>query len=480
MNTSTYAKLTKPPQFRADESATFRLEYSRDMSCNYATLRIYGYMLDGYEGTTITKYINTSILGVGYEEFVVPPNTLGTVPSIDTPMIPVAGNMKAVVEIGDELDEEGNAIPIFKSNEVIVDMPVNFPTDYYIAPQKGTLMSNASTYKVELNYISRKLFGTFGSTEVNSYQVLLYDNNYNLIKSSGDKYDWNSALYRNHFYTISGLADNTTYYIKAKLTLVGGYTINLDFRKLEVKYTEIPSYSEQLYLENDKIHGRVTINITPDVQYNKIVVSRAVKDTNNYLELKTISRDNATTEQAIIYDYYALPNVTYLYRVVLFDGDNITATYYSEITHEFEGICIADAYGGYNALAFDKKYPINKNDRTNVVEPMDTQYPTTITNNRLDYDSGSITATFARINNKCEPDFINNAEYSMSIRHWLNNGRTKLLKYYNGECWLVAVSGVTDDDPNGNDVITTSFNWTQVGDVNDNEEYLRLGLILNE
>lgn len=484
MNTSTYAKLIKPPQFRANESVTFKLEYSNDLACTYGTLKIYGYAFsidDGhrYEGVKITQYINTFMLGVGYEEYVIPPNTLAEIPELGSKFMYPSGVMKAVVEIGTKLDDEGNAIPMFKSNEIIVDMPVNFQEDYYIEPASGILTATCSTYQLPLCYIDRKLFGSYGSTEVNSYRVLLYDSDYNLIQDSGAMYDWNNGLYWRHYYTLTNLKDSTTYYVKAKYTLGGGYVIDLDFRQLEVRYVDIPIHSDNLLLGNDKLHGRVNINVIPDVQYDKIVVSREIKDTGDYLKLKTINKGSLSMDSAKIYDYYALPNTTYTYRVVLFNGDNVAATYYNVITHEFDGVCIADAYGSYNAIAFDKKYPINKNDRVNVVEPMDAKYPTAIRNNSLDYDSGSVTATYAYID-KCEPDFANNTEYSRTIRHWLNNGRTKLLKYYNGECWLVDVSGVTDDEPKGNDVIVTSFNWTEVGNAKDNSEYARLGLIIDE
>ena len=484
MNTSTYAKLTKPPQFRADESVTFRLEFSNDLACTYGTLKIYGYsfnVLDGkrYEGIKITQYINTFVLGVGYEEYIIPPNTLAEVPDWGTKFMYPSGVMKAVVEIGTQLDEEGNAIPMFKSNEIIVDMPVNFREDYYIEPATGILNATSSIYQLPLVYIDRKLFGSFGSTEVNSYRVLLYDSNYNLVKDSGAMYDWNNGLYWKHYYTLTDLNNDTTYYVKAKYTLGGGYVIDLDFRQIDVKYSDVPVHSDNLLLDNDKVHGRVNVNIVPDVQYNKIVISREIKDTGNYLEIKAVNKGNLSTDRVKIYDYYALPNTTYMYRAVLFNGEDIVATYYNAITHEFDGVCIADASGAYNALAFEKKYPINKNDRASVVEPMDTKYPTVIRNSSLDSDSGSITATYAHID-KCEPDFANNAGYSQTIRHWLNNGKTKLLKFYNGECWLVSVSGVTDDEPNGNDVIVTSFNWTEVGNAKDNSEYKRLGLIINE
>lgn len=484
MNVSTYAKLTKPPQFRPNEEAKFRLEYSQDLSCLWASLKIYGYTLrvDGggeYSGTTITHYINISMAGVGITEFVVPPNTLGEIPADGSQLFWHSGNMKAVVEIGSEFDENGNVIPLYKSNEIFVDMLMGFDNDLYLYPQNEVLVSTGSSYKTNIYYIERETFGSFEANDLNSYQVFLYDSDRNLIKDSGIKYDWNNNIYANHFYPITDLQDNTTYYIKVKATLMGGYVFTTDYRELQVKYADEPIVSPYLSLENDKVHGRVNLTIKPNVAYDKIVISRTVKDLDDYLEIKTVNRSKSTTEEIKVYDYYALPKTTYTYKVVLFNGDNVADIYYNSITHEFDGVCIADAYNGYNALAFDKKYPVSKNDRASIVEPMDSTYPISLRSNQLDYDSGSVSATFAYID-KCEPDFANNVDYSKSIRHWLNNGRVKLLKYYNGECWLVEVSGITDDDPKGNDVIVTSFNWTEVGNVKDNSEYLRLGLILNE
>ena len=472
MNTSTYAKLIKPPQFKPNESVTFRLEFSRDLSCSNATLRIYGYTLDvdkggSYSGLTMTKYIGTFIAGVGVEEFVIPPNTLGEIPPDDSIMYWSSGTMKAVVEIGD-----------FKSNEIIVDMIMDLPSDTYIEPDNETLISTGSTYKLNIVHNPRATFGSYDSNEVNSYRVLLYDQDYNLINDSGVKYDWANGIYANHFYNLTNLKDNTNYYVKVKMTLVGGYTIDTNLRKLEVKYDDIPVYSEYVSLENDIAHGRVNVLINPNINYDKAIISRTVRDANDYLEIRVVNKGESNTNPIKIYDYYALPKTTYTYRVVLFNQDDIVATYYNDITHEFDGVCIADAFAGYNALAYNKKYPINKNDKSSIVEPIDTQYPISI-NSNLDYDSGNITATFAYID-KCEPDFANNAEYSKTIRHWLNNGQAKVLKFHNGECWIVATSGVSDDEPNGNDVISTSFNWTEIGNVRDNTEYARLGLILNE
>lgn len=476
MNSSTYARLIKPKQFKPDESVKFRMEFSQDLICCWATLKIYGYSLtiDGteYTGTSVTEYINVSWLGTGYIEFTVPANTLAVNPTSDN--YGFSGRIKAVVEIGLNKDENGNAISQFKSNEVLVDMLVQLPDDFKIV--NTPLTASGSTKAIEIRYVTRTTLGNYGANNINSYQVLLYDSNYNLVSDSGTLYDWenNSIIYKK--YTLKNLADNSNYYVRVKATLEGGYTLSTDYTPLSVKYDTTPLPSSNLALENDIVRGRVRIGIETDVLHDKIIVSRTIKDAADYLEVLSIkSRDNTV----VLYDNYALPNCTYTYKVVLLSGDTVADTYYNSITHKFDGVCVADAYGCYNAIAFEKKYPVNKNDRAGIVEPMDSVYPTAIINSPLDYDSGSITATFAYIE-KCEPDFANNVEYSKTIRHWLNNGRNKLLKYYNGECWLVSVSGVTDDEPKGSDVITTSFNWTQVGDPYDNTAYAELGLILNE
>ena len=473
MNASTYAKLIKPPQFKPDEAVKFRMEFSQDLMCCWATLKIYGYTLtiDGneYSGTAITEYINASWLGTGYIDFTVPANTLAVIPTDDT--YGFSGKMKAKVEIGVELDSEGNAVSKFESNEVLVDMFTPLDGDFMIADTP--LTATGSTTQFQIRYIPRVALGTTGANDVNSYKVLLYDTNYNLVKDSGTLYDWENSSDTYKKYTLTGLSDKTDYYIRVKATLVGGYTLTTEYTSLSVQYADIPVLNSQLTLANDIMNGCVQISLDTDVEYDKIVISRSVINTDDYLELRTIQ----TNSLKQIFDYYALPNQTYLYRAILYKGESIVATYYNTITHKFEGICIADAYAGYGALAWDSIYPINRNERGSIVEPMDSEFPYYIINGNLNYDSGSVNNALFSPMEECEVSTEDNSMYSKTIRVWLNNGRAKLLKYYNGECWLVATATPSDDKT---DMVRTSFNWTQIGDVNKNEDYIRLGLIVNE
>lgn len=478
-NISTYAKLIKPKQFRFDESATFRVEFSENLLCTYATLKFYGSSAlncgvnsNGSinDSVKFTKYVNTSWLGTGYVEFETPPNAIVYIPD-DAITYPAGGRIRAVVEFGVKTDENGNAIPQFTSNEIIVDVLDNWKTDFQIL--NTPLTASGSTKKIEIRYMQRSSLGSPDATDVNSYRVALYDKDYNLIRESGAMYDWtNSYLIKS--YTLTGLENNAKYLVRVQVTLNGGYVLDSGYLPLSVVYAEEPSYSPYLSVENQPAKGRIKIQIQSDISYDRAVISRTVLNADDYLQLKEFKHTGFT-----LYDYYALPNTPYLYRAVLYQGDSIVATYYRKITHQINGICIADLYSGYHALAFTQKYPVNKHDRAAILEPMDSKYPYAVINGSLDYDTGSITATFATIE-ECTPDFKGNASYSQNIRHWLNNGNAKLLKYYNGECWIVSVSGVTTEQSGESDILSTTFQWTQIADATQNENYIKLGMVNNE
>lgn len=473
-NTLTYAKLIKPQQFKPNEPVTFRMEYSQDLLGCWATLKIYGYTLtiDGqtYEGITQTQYINVSWLGTGWVEFAVSPNTLAVNPTDDTYRF--SGRMKAVVEIGTQKDESGNAVVQFKSNEILVDMLLQLPGDFGIT--NTPLTSSGSVKSFQIRYVSRSSLGALDANEINSYRVILFDQNYNIVQDSGALYDWENSSVIYKTYTLYGLSDHTEYYVLVRITLNGGYTLTTDYTQLTVDYDEEVEISPFLSIENESAEGRIKISVASPLPYDRIVISRTVVNANDYLQIK-----DSKGVQSVFYDYYALPNTSYIYRATLYQSGKVCATYYGKITHRINGICIADIYAGYSALSFTQKYPVSKNTRSSILEPMDSKYPYAVINGSLDYDSGSITAIFTPIK-ECNPDFSDNSEYSKTIRHWLNNGEAKLLKYYNGECWIVSVSNATTEQSENTDILTTTFNWTEIADAKKIENYIKLGMVQNE
>lgn len=472
-NINTYAKLIKPKQFRPNEEVRIRMEYSQNLLCCYGTLIINGYTAvineNIYSGIKMTQYINESILETGIVEFVIPPNTLAELPIGE---YNYTGKVRARVEIGKELNTDGNVIPQVYSNEILLDLLMYVESDFTI--ENAPLNATASNYDITIKYFMRYDFGTYGSTDMNSYRVFLYDENYNILSDSGEIYDAQFVLYKYRIYTLNGLKDNTNYYVRVKGNLVGGYTIWTDYVPLTVKYEDIPIISSKLTLINNSTKGCVKVILNENLIHDRVVISRTQLNRDDYLEVASLPNQNSTIK---FEDYYVLPNTTYIYKVVSYNGNEVVGTYYNIVTHSLDGIVIADAYGHYTALSYDNIYPINRNNRFGLITPMDRKTPIGVCNGESNYDSGSVKALFDLIKNECEIEYKDNTAYASTMRDWLNNGRAKLLKYHTGDCWIVVTNGVSDEGEDKTNIVYTSFNWTEVANAKDNLAYKKEGLI---
>lgn len=479
-NKSTYAYLIKPRQFKPDEEIIIRVETSEDLMGSYATLKIYGYDIhyskgEEYNGLTMTKWHGEGDTMRGILEFIIPPNTLARNPDGVISYAGGKGVAKAVVEFGSTLGDDGNVIPQFRSNTISLDIIISWGDMVII---KGApLIATCSTKNILIHFnVHESVIGSPGSEEVNSYQVLLYDKDYNLINDSGTIPKWSASNVLGQAYKLENLKDNTNYYVKAKATLEGGYVASSDFAPLSVRYSDTPTFSENLILSNDRINGKVDIEVITDVEHDKVIISRCEQDTDDYLEIKKFMTNNNVIN---LQDYYALPNVTYIYKAIIMNGNDVVCTYYNSITHKIDGVCIADSYGHYSTIIYTQKYPVNKNDRATLLETMDSTYPYAIVNGSLNYDSGSVSVTFTEADScSIVIEDNTNVNYVKGIRHWLNNGRAKFLKYDNGECWLVSVSSVSDESIDNSDILATTFSWTEIGNAKDNSEFIRLGLVM--
>lgn len=261
-----------------------------------------------------------------------------------------------------------------------------------------------------------------------------------------------------------------------KVTLMGGYVLYRRDIPITVKYQEKPKADSKLSVESNASEGKIHLSLdTAGITFDRAVISRCVEDDCNYLELKTFSHG----ETDIVYDdYYALPNTSYMYRVTLYNGDEIVSSFYNYATGAVSGITIADKWGGYSALGELTKYPVNRNDRGTIVEVMDSEFPYHILNGSANYETGQIKGIFTEIEDcKIKTD---NIFFSKQLRAWLNNGCAKILKYYTGEAWLVTVTGVTTEDSDNTDVLSTNFNWTQIGNADDISAYTKLGLVTED
>lgn len=479
---ATYAKLTPPAQFvpHPGVNVLFRLQYSEDLTSKYATLIIDGYSLtedttgNVYDGYKETHLLGWAIAGQWYSEYYVNSGLLGIAYPERTGNLYTSGKMQARVEIGNETDEDGHVInPVFTSNVTLVDMIITRDNPpYFIGVPYN---ANASVFGVSpyCDYILS--MGADGSADIQSYRIFLYDENYNQVRDSEELYDWDNNIYGNSSYKFYDLKDDKTYYTKFRITLNGGTSFTSAYEPINVHYDTIPSGSDEFELIPRLGNVQMKLDLS-GVTHTKVVFSRTVQDESDYLELVTVENPGSSVTAI---DKYPIPGRAYTYRAVVLNGELIVGTYYGNILFTSSYITISDAMGSYSAVGNITKHPINRNDRGSILETMDNKFPYQIINGDADYDSGQITGMFSTVDDDCAVEMDNKA-LSNALRAWLNNGRAKLLTYYTGEAWIVAVNGISTTDPENNDVYNTSFNWTAIGDASIVSDYVRLGLVIDE
>lgn len=104
-----------------------------------------------------------------------------------------------------------------------------------------------SSYNVVIAYTQTE------DEALQSYQVILYDQSKQVIYSSSTRYD--TAL----LVPISGLENNTTYYIRATGETINHMSLDTGYVKFTVKYI-LPSYYSYLVSENDRRAGTILLS----------------------------------------------------------------------------------------------------------------------------------------------------------------------------------------------------------------------------
>lgn len=479
--------LDNPGQFNPGNDVTFTIHYTPDHNSQYCTLVVYGYraVINGttYEGGKFTKWANELVNGEGLVEITVPGGSLG----VDSDNYEYAsGKAQAYAVFGSA--GEGEPGVIFNghvnpdsnlnnmSNRIYLNMSIISNLDFsfeYTKPD-GSYLATGSTFKIWMHMVYRHSFGQSNANNLKSYRIFLYDENDDIILDTGMLKDWLFPTYPNHSYRLKGLVDGATYYVSAQAVTCGGTTLTIPKTKLVVAYEPLPTESDRVELTRVSNGVKVKTNLI-GIQYTKIVATRTAAYEGLSLVLKT---SDYTGESFSFVDHYAIPQKKYVYKIVVYNGNEIVGTYSKVIDYANNYVVISDMFGSYAAIGDVKKDPISRNDRGAEIETMDSEFPYYLINGDANYERGTVDGIFGELDDcKLQTD---NAIYSKQLRAWLNNGQPKLLTFYTGESWIVAVSGVQSTDPNNTDTLNTSFNWVQLGDGEDTDLYAEMGLIYKD
>ena len=217
-------------------------------------------------------------------------------------------------------------------------------------------------------------------------------------------------------------------------------------------------------------------------QISAIKIKRRIKGTFEWLTLKTIPIDTFEDLTFSFIDRLNAYGVEYEYAFVPVIGGTEGNYILNTILSNFKGVFIGDAESSYKFL-YGLSYGSNaRNQQVGTFQPLGRKYPVIVANGLLSYESGSVTATIL------DDDYDKTGVFNRTaitqkkniLKDYLTNHKAKILKDWNGAIWLVIITGdvqVNYREGSGMGIPQVTFNWTQIGDANNQNDLYTNGVI---
>lgn len=234
-------------------------------------------------------------------------------------------------------------------------------------------------------------------------------------------------------------------------------------------------------IENLEWDYATIMNATFDVDFEASNSAFSLKNTDHIVVRR---REVGTIDWTVIYvrkvetvddfnlhitDKFARSGVEYEYSVSSFVNGVENSYLVNNVYSEFEGYYITDKDCLYGTIYNVDGCDTTRNTTSQVVNMLNSKYMKVVSNAAINCDSGSITGAFLKINE--ESNDINREEglqYRNSVKDRLANKKPLILKVDDGRIWMIRVSGTINDNMDGHrDLRSITFEWVEVGDVND-------------
>lgn len=196
----------------------------------------------------------------------------------------------------------------------------------------------------------------------------------------------------------------------------------------------------------------------------------------NWITLYEIPINNVTDFNFERVSYLERSNTKYEFAIVPVNN-GIEGNYNTNTVDSlFDGVVLVDRNAVFKTV-LNTSISMQKNRNGATVAPVGRRYPLSISNGFNNYDSGSIKATFIQ-QIGLEFDVKNGWRWRRDFMNYLVDSNVKVLKFYDGRMWLVAITGNPLEDSSAHiDMPYTSFDWTEVGDVEKSKDLYKYGLI---
>lgn len=143
-----------------------------------------------------------------------------------------------------------------------------------------------------------------------------------------------------------------------------------------------------------------------------------------------------------------------------------------QVDVEFDGCFVIDTTNAYQVLLDFSSDSLNRTIKSTVVEPVNSKYPYVYYYGQSKYDKFPVTGTFIELNkNDGTWDVSNGWRYRKTFRDFISNQRTKIVKFYDGRIYMAsAIDGINETKGGHPDLVHTTVNFIEVGDVDSNED----------
>lgn len=179
----------------------------------------------------------------------------------------------------------------------------------------------------------------------------------------------------------------------------------------------------------------------------------------------------------ILYRYARGGDTKYVFRISSTLNGIENSYVEQEIISRFEGLCIAD-----NVSIYGTPFDLNGCDTSlnlrNETSFGYSKYATVVSNSDVCCEQGSITGSFIKMDNdNCTLNEPESLKYRNNLKERLASKKPFILKMPDGRIWLAKCIGNPTDSMNAvPELRQITFEWIEIGDVNDVETLYYCGL----
>lgn len=176
-------------------------------------------------------------------------------------------------------------------------------------------------------------------------------------------------------------------------------------------------------------------------------------------------------------DKYARAGVEYEYSVSSFINGIENSYLIKNVYSDFDGYYVTDKDCLYGTIYDLDGGDTSREISSQTLELLNSKYMNVVSNSELNCDSGSIIGTFFKMDEDCEHIDLNSSlQYRAEFENRLANHKPLILKIHDGRIWIINVTGGINDTKKGHpDIRQISFEWVEIGDINDMKTLYRLG-----